>query len=173
MKYLFFLLFTAYTSFFLTTNAQTKEGALRDAKLTAEATVKSDFETTLKYTPKAIVDLMGGKESALNMIEKSFQSMASQNISIESVEILDVSDVVKEQDQFRCLVKGENRIKAPTQYAISTSYLLGIYDENNNHWTFIEADKIKNKAVMEQIFPGFKTQFNIPENSMRYEAIKE
>ena len=103
MKYLlsiFLGLFIVTISF-----SQTKEGALRDARITAKATMDSDFKTVLKYTLPSIVEMMGGEENALNTIKMTFDSMKSEGVVIENSNVISVSDIVKEQDQYRCYVQ--------------------------------------------------------------------
>lgn len=62
-------------------------------------------------------------------------------------------------------------MKMPGMRIKSKSYLLGFYDENNKIWYFIEASKIKDKILMDKIFPEFQTSLNIPEDTMETETI--
>jgi len=48
----------------------------------------------------------------------------------------------------------------------SKTYLLGIYNEDDKLWYFLEAKQLKNKALIDQVLPDFKTRLNIPDDEM-------
>ncbi|WP_372936257.1 hypothetical protein, partial [Seonamhaeicola sp.] len=52
-----------------------KEYALRDANIVSAATLKYDFETIFKYTLPSVIDMMGGKEKGIELIESTFDKM--------------------------------------------------------------------------------------------------
>lgn len=165
-------LFLACFFFVSVSFSQTKKEALRDAKITAKATLSSDFKTVLKHTYPPIIKLMGGEEAALNLIEKAFSSMKKQGLSFEKAEVVSVSNIVKEQGQYRCFIENNNEMKMPDVKITSKSYLLGIYDETKKIWYFLEAEKLKEKSIADQILPDFKTSLEIPKDDMKMEKIK-
>lgn len=153
--------------------SQTKEDALRDAKITSKATLEMDFKTVLKHTHPNVIELMGGNEKALNLVETTFKSLNEQGIVFEKADIISISDVVFEQDEYRCLVKGFNQMKMPGMRIKSKSHLLGFYNTEEKIWYFIEADKMNNKAVADSLFPGFETNIEIPMDTMESEEIED
>lgn len=76
--------------------SQTKEDALRDAKIAASSTLSGDFKTLIKYTHPKVITFMGGEEKALNVIKSSFASMTEQGFVFEKADVLNVSDIVIE-----------------------------------------------------------------------------
>jgi len=161
--------------FFLNSNlsiSQNKKDALRDAKIASESTLKMDFEKLLNYTHPNVVKLMGGKEKGLELLKSTFKTMGEQGFVFEKAEVISVSDIVFEQGEYRCIVEGLNQMKTPQMRIKSKSYLLGFFDDSKKIWYFIEADKIKNKAIADQIFPGFDTKLVIPDDTMETEEIK-
>lgn len=155
--------------------AQTKEElkgyALRDAKLTSEATLNMDFETVLKHTYPKIIEVMGGKEKALELIKTAFDGMKAQGMVFEKAEVKQVSSVVFEEKQYRCYIEGYNQIKMGDMRIKSKSFLLGIYDEIDKIWYFLEAEKLKNKELTNMILPNFITSLEIPEDEVTTEQI--
>ena len=151
--------------------AQTKEDALRDARITSEATLKMDFKTVLKHTLPKVVDIMGGEDAALTLLNSTFDSMKSQGFVFEKADIKTVSEIVKEQDQYRCFVEGYNQMTMAGQRIKSNSYLLGIYNDAEGFWWFIEAKQLKNTAMLDQVIPGFKTELEIPEDKVETEVM--
>ncbi len=153
--------------------SQTKEDALKDAKITSKATLAMDFETVLDHTLPKVVDLMGGKEAAVTLLKTTFDSMKTQGFVFEKADILNVSEIVEEQGQKRCVVEGFNQMKMAGQRIKSKSYLLGIYNEADGFWWFIEAKQLKNKAVLDQVIPNFETSLDIPDDDVSVEQIED
>lgn len=162
---------------FLTTSfcvfSQTKEDALKDAKITSKATLEMDFETVLKHTLPKVVDMMGGKEAALTLLTSTFETMKTQGFVFEKADILSVSDIVEEQGQQRCIIEGFNQMKMAGQRIKSKSYLLGVYNASDSYWWFLEAKQLKNKALVDQVIPDFKTSLDIPDDDVQVEQLED
>lgn len=152
--------------------SQTKEDAKKDAQTTATATLEMNFDVVLKHTYPKVVELMGGKDAAKTLLTSTFDAMKGQGFVFEKADIINVSDVVKEQDQHRCVVEGYNQMTMSGQRIKSKSYLLGIYDDAKKIWYFLEAKQLKNAALVDQILPGFETKLDIPDDDVQVEEIK-
>jgi len=153
--------------------SQTKEDALKDAKITSRATLELDFKTVLKHTLPSVITLMGGEDAALTMLESTFETMKTQGFVFEKADIINVSEIVKEQGQYRCFIKGFNQMKMTSQRIKSESYLLGIYNDVDEFWWFIEAKQLKNSPLMEQVIPNFETSLDIPDDNVEVEALED
>ncbi len=151
--------------------SQTKKDALKDAKIVAKATLELDINTVLEHTFPSILDIMGGKEKAKNLLKTTFDGMIQQGFVFEKAEVVSVSDIVEEQGEHRCYVENFNQMKIGDTRIKSKSFLLGVYDKKNKKWLFLEAKEMKNKVLFEQILPGFKTNLKIPENEIKTEKI--
>ncbi|WP_179353326.1 hypothetical protein [Winogradskyella vidalii] len=151
--------------------SQNKADALRDAKIASEAAFNMNFETVLKHALPAVIEEMGGKDAALKVMKSSFEGMKSQGFEFEKTEIKQVSEVVKEQGQYRCIVENFNQMKMSGKRVLSTTYLLGIYNDTDDYWWFMEANKLKNKTQSDIILPNFETQLKIPENDGKVEVV--
>lgn len=146
--------------------SQNKEDALRDAKITANATLKGDFKTVLAYTHPAIIEFSGGMDVLLPQVEKMMADMKSQGLEFKKAEVDFVSDIVEEQNEHRCYIKNINIMAFNGQTIKSTSYLMGFFLKDSKHWVFTEAEKIKTAALQQQIFPDFKTALEVPDDQV-------
>ena len=156
--------------FCLSTFSQTKDEAIRDAKKTAAATLKSDIKTVLEYTYSPVLEMMGGKEKALTLMTKAMSEMAAQGFKFEKAEVISSSEIVNEQNQYRCFIKNNYIMTFNGQRITSESYLLGIYNEKEKRWSFIEAKQLSNPAIS-QVFTDFKTSLVIPQGKMSTKKI--
>ena len=167
---LMLLLFCSSISFAQSTEAL-KASALRDAKIAAQANLKMDFNKVLDYTYPSILELMGGKEKAVELLNSTFNTMKENGFVFEKADVLGVSDIVFENDQYRCYIQGFNQMIMSGMRIKSKSYLFGIYNSEAKFWYFMEAKQLKNEAMMKQIFPNFKTSLEIPDDEMTTEEI--
>ena len=158
---------------FAQNTSELKAQALKDATTTSQATLNLDFKTVLKHTYPSVVSLMGGTEKAVTLLESTFDTMKTQGLVFEKADIISVSDIVFEQNQYRCYVEGFNQITMNGIRISSKSFLLGIYNETDKFWYFIEAKQLKNAALIDQVLPNFKTSMVIPDDIIKTETIKE
>ena len=150
-----------------------KASAERDAKAATQATLKEDFKTLLTYTHPNILDAAGGAEVMESYLKTTFSQMKANGFAYEKVETKSVSDVVKEQGEYRCYIENYNQMRMKDKRIISTSYMLGFYNETTKKWTFVEAKEMKDTGTIIAYFPDFKASLKIPENTMKMEDIKE
>ncbi len=141
-----------------------KKQALIDAKLTAKATLENDLKTVLKYTHPNVIEASGGIDVLLPLLEDTFKKMKEEGFIFKKADIDFVSDIVREQDEYRCYVRNHNEMVVNGTTIKATSYLLGFYLEDKKHWVFVEADKMTSKQHKDLFFPDFKTSMNIPED---------
>ena len=153
--------------------SQTKEDALIDANTTSKATLAMDFDTVLKHTLPKVVDMMGGKEAALTLLTSTCDSMKTQGFEFEKADIISVSEIVEEQGQYRCIIEGFNQMKMAKQRIKSKSYLLGIYNEADGYWWFVETKQLKNKALLDMVLPEFETSLVIPDDDVQVEKLED
>lgn len=172
LKKSIYILFICLTAQVFPQNTETlKAQALRDAKEATQATLKEDFKKLLTYTHQNILDAAGGAEVMESYLKTTFAQMKADGFTYEVAETKAVSDVVKEQGEYRCYVENYIVMVMKDKRIFSTSYMLGFYNETTKRWSFVEAKEMKNTGSIIAYFPDFKTNINIPENTMKMEDI--
>lgn len=151
--------------------SQTKESALKDATATTKANLDMDFDTVIKHTLPAVLEMMGGKDAALQVLKSTMEGAKAQGLVFEKSEIVNVSELTKEQGQLRCVVEGYTQMTMSGQRVKSKNYYIGIYNEVDKHWWFVEAKQLKNKVLANNILPNFETSLEIPEDDVQVEKI--
>lgn len=151
--------------------SQTKEEALRDGKLMAEAILIDDYETVFKYTNKNVLALMGDLQAVIQQTKAQMSKKKAEGFKYEKSEVVEVSEVVFEQNQYRCYAKQELIVVENNKRKFSENYVLGIYDEERKVWTWIDAGFTKNPALMQNIYKGFSTDLKIPANTTKTEKL--
>ena len=141
------------------------EGANQNTFINSEGYIQIDFLDIEKDDDKNIRYPQKVLETIKDCIANGFKYEVAQTKS--------VSDVVKEQGEYRCYVENYNVMKMNNKRITSTSYMLGFYNEEKQKWTFVEAKEMKASGTIIAYFPDFKTSLNIPENTMKTSDIKE
>lgn len=149
-----------------------KQSAIRDAKAAANASLKLDYETILKYTHPSIVEVSGGKDYLIKAMSDMFDNMKKQGFVFEKAEVIEVTNVLEEDGEYHCLVRNNNQMVISGMRIKSKSHLFGFYDAEKKQWYFLEAEKLKNKDLVNQLLPDFKTTINIPNDEVTTEEIK-
>ncbi len=138
-----------------------KKSALRDAKATSEASIKKDAVTLLNYTHPNISEKFG-KRQLKATIEDVFRTMQAQKIKIVSSEVNEVTEVKKEDKEYRCLVKNTIKMDFNGRFITLKSSLFGFYDKKIQQWYFVESNKLLDDPDTKALFPNFKTEIEIP-----------
>lgn len=99
--------------------------------------------------------------------------MKTQGFVFEKADINGVSEIVEEQGQFRCVIEGYNQMKMADQRIKSKSYLLGVYNDIEKFWWFVEAKQLKNKDLVDVILPNFETHIEIPDDDVQVEQTED
>lgn len=172
-KFTFLLFVFCATQVFSQDMKAMKASAIRDAQAACEATLKEDFKTLLTYTHPNILEAAGGAEVMESYLKSMFDQMKASGFSYEKAETKAVSDIVKEQGEYRCYVENYNQMKMKDKRITSTSYMLGFYNETTKKWVFVEAKEMKDTRAVITYFPDFKTSLKVPEDTMKMEDIKE
>lgn len=158
------LLVVAATNLNAQTEQELKDLALAQAKITSDATVAGDYSVVLSYTFPQVLDMMGGKDAALETVTTAMDGMKQQGFSITKSEVKELVGFAQEDEQYRCVIKNYIVLNH-TDYVInSTSYIFGVYDADAAQWFFIEGSQLKNAALAQEVIPGFKTALNIPDD---------
>lgn len=150
-----------------------KKSALRDSNAACKATLNEDFKTLITFTHPNLIKAAGGAEVMEEFLKSTFDQMKAGGFKYEIAETKSVSDIVKEQGEYRCYVENYNVMKMDNKRITATSYMIGFYDEKTKKWTFVEAKEMKSSGTVIAYFPDFKTNMKIPENTMAVEDIKE
>ena len=138
MKKITFLLFIfCATQVFSQDLKKLKESAMRDSQAACKATLNEDFKTLLTFTHPNIINAAGGAEVMEEFLVSTFNQMKAGGFKYEIAETKSVSDVVKEQGEYRCYVENYNVMTMNDKRITSTSYMIGFYDESKKKWTFV------------------------------------
>ncbi|TPN87839.1 hypothetical protein [Aquimarina algicola] len=159
-NYLIIFLFITGSIFSQNIDALKKQ-ALKDARATSQASIDRNLSNILKYTHPKIIKKYG-EEELMSAMDEIFRTMDAQNITIKNSVVEEVTDIKKENKEYRCLVKNTVNMDFNGRTIIIKSSLFGFYDKKKKQWHFVESNKLLDDPETKDIFKDFKTDIEIP-----------
>jgi hypothetical protein len=144
---------------------QDKAVIKQQANIVAQATIKNDYATIIKYSHPSLIKMMGGRDKMLNVIKDAMEGMSSKGISIDSVWIGTPQKLFIAGKELHCLVPQQLSMKVPDGKLVSNSFLLAISIDKGANWTFLSLSNGINNKTITQLLPNFNQQLKIPEDS--------
>ncbi len=139
----------------------------KQANAMANATIKGDYTTLLKYTHPAMIKSMGGKEQAMATIKQGVAMLKSGSLNIKKVSIGKVTQTVVEKENIQCIVPQLMDMRIAGVDAHSNNYLLGITYDGGKNWYFMNTAS-STPEKLRQFLPELNKKLTIPKSNTTY-----
>jgi hypothetical protein len=133
----------------------------QEAQKCAKALMANDCPGVLAYTHDRVIALMGGKDTALGLLQKSMEEMKAKGFGVEDTKIGAPQFPQKIGTWTISLVPETITLRTPEAKAQQESYLLGISEDEGKTWKFIDLGPISEEQLF-GVFPELKGQFKMP-----------
>ncbi|HMO18237.1 MAG TPA: hypothetical protein PKA63_12380 [Oligoflexia bacterium] len=152
--------------FFLLTNVSADEAdkikkIQEDVKKVSSSVYDNDVETTLFYTHKKIIEMMGGYEVAQKLTSEALAKFSGAGMKVESLEFPSSPQFFKSSLNEFVFVPTLTVISMNGQKIESLNFQLGIRELSSNAWKYVEGSRI-NKQNVNQFFPDFPVDIDFP-----------
>jgi hypothetical protein len=161
----FFLSFIFLIAFCLTMNAQSGPGdyapiVKKQAEDMAQALIKKDYKTYLKYMhPKDIASL-GGEAAAEDTLRMAEAAMKKYESFISYIQVSDPSWVIDTAGELQCTVPETVVLNVKGGRVRSELTFVGISKNKGKNWIFI--DTSADFKHLKKNYPTLSSQLNIP-----------
>ena len=129
----------------------------------ADATKDSDNEFIIDRTHPKLIELAGGRNKMLELLNKALEPMKYQGISIANYTVS--KDVVVRQvgQKVFAILPTTLDLKYPNRTTRTDGFLLAVSEDGGKTYTFIDgAGAAKNRAVLKQILPDLPDDLTLP-----------
>lgn len=126
------------------------------AQLNSTATVKADWETTLRYTHPKIIEMLGGREAMLKYLK---EERSTAKFTLLSLTVSDPTTPSRSGNQLWVVVPQKGVFKVGRDTFEQATYMIGISENAGKSWWFVDGLGIKQLGLTPP--PDFK----IPETS--------
>jgi hypothetical protein len=142
--------------------AQSLTAAIQtEAEKCAKVLMNNDYLGVLGYTHERVVTLMGGKETARGLLQKSMEEMKAKGLRVEDTKIGTPQAPQKIGTWIISLVPETITLRMPGARAQQESFLLGISEDEGRTWKFIDLGPISEEQLF-NVFPELKGQLKLP-----------
>jgi hypothetical protein len=137
------------------------ETARKQAQQAGDATRKKDIDTLLALTYPPVLEMMGGKAKAKEIIVKGMADMEKDGFRIGPTTAHRGEQLVKVKDTLYCVVPLDMEISAPQGRLRSRSFMLGISRDGGARWTFVSGSQLT-PEMMRKLFPEIGEKIKMP-----------
>lgn len=166
MKIQFLLLSLLITGFIRAQNGNTDTvGAAVNLKSAAQKMAgfltRGNYTEFIKYMHPRALQMAGGKDKIIAMLQASSEQSNSQGFTIDSVCIGDPLPIMYAGKELQGLVPEKIILKIKQGKLVTTSYLLAVSDNKGKTWYFIDTSN-KTLAQLQTVLPSLSNQLVIP-----------
>lgn len=163
-----FLLLGFLVALAVNSNAQEHLDSLnKQSKHMLSAFSKQDYNTLLRYTHPKVLELMGGEEKGLTILNNAMEQLKSLNMIIKKAEIGSVVQILKTTDNIQCILPQMLEIEIGQVKAKSKNYLFGISYDGGRKWYFLDTSDRK-EADLRSLIPEISKDLIIPKSETSY-----
>jgi hypothetical protein len=127
------------------------------AEAMGQLMLKRDFESFTKFTYPKIVEIMGGKQNMIAIMEKGSKEMELQGIGFLNVTFGMPSKVITVKDEFQCTLLQTIEMKVAGGKLVTKSTLIAISKDNGANWYFVDSAG-KDIITMKKTLPNLSAE---------------
>ena len=152
-------------------NGQTKSSDTSDhskiikaqAERMGQLLLKKDFKSFMKFTYPKIIDMIGGQEKMIQIMEKGSIEMESEGTGVLSVNFGDPSEILTEGNELQCTLPEVIEMKVPNGRLVTKSTLIAVSTDSGKNWFFIDTSN-KDLQTLRKGLPNLSSELIIPEH---------
>jgi len=166
MKHCLFLLFFFFGTFVTAQTGQTDSLAMNRAQqqgnVMAKLLLAKDYKAFAKYTYQPVIDISGGEDKMVALIQQSIDQLQNQGYSFTNFTIEKPLQLIHFNNTLQCTITEIIEMKVPSGQLTSKASLIGISGDNGQNWTFIDTHGSDLPSLQKQV-PGLSDGLQIPE----------
>ncbi len=124
--------------------------------------VKNKFKSFAIYTHPKIIEMMGGEDKMVEIMNTGLQKMKSNNVEISSVTFEEPNELFVVGNELQCTVPQILTMKVPGGILVTKSTLIALSSNNGRNWYFIDTSG-RSIEEMKEKFPNLSEQLVCPE----------
>ncbi|MDP7034633.1 MAG: hypothetical protein QF752_09095 [Planctomycetota bacterium] len=143
----------------------TKHNVRELAKELGAATIQGDYAKVIDHTYGSVVELMGGRNVAIEILAKQMEKMKAEGLIIKEYRVGEPGEFLTEGENTFVIVPSSMKMAMPGGKILSKSFLLGISSDKGKTWKFIDGSGlVKNgKEVRAKWLPRLPANLKFPE----------
>ncbi len=144
-----------------TIDSAAKKNLQKQVTQMADAVFSNDYETIIKFSYPALIEMMGGSDKALEQIEFGIQELKVRGIFVDSISLGQPTIFVNAGEEIHTLIPQTMFLNAPRGIIKSESFIIAITKDKGLNWYFIDSDEVDNNTLG-KILPHYNSDLKIP-----------
>jgi hypothetical protein len=133
----------------------------KQAEMMGQLLIQKDFNSFTKFTYPKIVEMMGGKQKMIEVMEKGSKEMEAEGTGFLKVTFGEPSQIITEKNELQCTLSQEIKMKVPNGQLLTESTLIAISTDNGKNWYFLDTSG-KDILTMKSMLPNLSKNLVIP-----------
>jgi len=153
--------------FFLSAcNGQTKSSDFsktikEQANIMGQFLLKKDFNSFTKFTHPKIMEMMGGKQKMIEVMERGSKEMKAEGTDFLNVTFGKPSQIITEKNELQCTLPQTIEMKVPNGKLVYNSTLIAISIDKGRNWYFLDTSG-KDIQSMKNLIQNLSKELLIP-----------
>jgi hypothetical protein len=136
----------------------------RKAEELGTATVAGNFAAVIDMTYPKILELMGGREKAISLVETQMKAMKEQGATILDFKLGVPSEFKTGGSELFTVIPTTVIVKMPAGKLTGKSFLVGISSDQGKTWSFADGAQMTEESI-KTLFPKFPPSLKLPEKT--------
>ncbi|MCW1885477.1 hypothetical protein OKA04_12125 [Luteolibacter flavescens] len=132
----------------------------------SQASLRGDFEASLPFVPKKLMDLMGGRDALKKMMEQGQGELKRRGVTIDSATTAMPEEPKNHGGLLVTLVPTTTHLTTPQGKVVATSHLIAISEDGGERWVFADTATV-NEEKLATLYPALKGKVKIPAATAR------
>jgi hypothetical protein len=124
------------------------------------ALIKEDYAKVTDLTHPKVVELMGGREKMIAVMESGTKDMKAKGYSFRSVKVDEPGEPIAAGDERYVVVPFLLEMKAPGGRLLQKSFVIGVSGDAGKSWTFVNGDQQGEK--LKKVLPNLPEDLKLP-----------
>lgn len=133
------------------------------ARTLGKAFLASDWSKLSDMTYPKVIEMMGGKEKMIGVIEEGMKRLAVQGFSFKKYTVGTAQAPVIDGKTVYVVVPTSLEITGPDNKIVTDSYLLAVSSDSGKTWTYADGAGLADAEKRKAIFPSLPASLKLPE----------
>jgi hypothetical protein len=138
-----------------------RQNLMKQSFIMANALLNKDYTLFTNYTYIKLIEIAGGFDKSVKLIEKEINALINQGITFESVNFEEPTVFVKAGYEIHTIIPQTIILKIPRGKLKTISYLIAITKDNGKTWQYVDTANLNTKNIKD-ILPNYNFDLSIP-----------
>lgn len=131
------------------------------AKIMGDFMLIKDFKSFAKYTYPKALELMGGADNMIKLMEEAEKAMTQNGSYFMNVTLGEPSKVIETAGELQCTIPQVIEMKVSNGTLLVKSTLIAISMDKGQNWCFVDTAE-KNILEMKKVLPNLSEKLYLP-----------